>query len=724
MVAKTAGRQGSLQGSAAPLLALALLVGACYSNSLRGAMVFDNAPILVRDARIRAATAENLDAILHNEYWYNAAPSGLYRPLTTLSYMFNSSILGEGANPTGYHAVNLALHILNVWLAYAIGLMILGDWAPAMGLAALWGVHPVLTESVTNIVGRADLLAAFGVLAGLLCYSRFLAAPARRRWLWLVAVGVAQLIAVFSKESGAILPGVLLVYDLAFPDRAIWRRRLPGYVALAPAFAAFIYLRAGVQTRLLVHFAENPLAGAGFLTSRITAVKVIGKLMWLFLWPLHLSADYSFNAVPLFAWRPAWEDAQALLALLACVALLAVAVRWRRRNRALFFLIGFFFVAIAPTSNVFLTIGSIMAVRFLYLPSIGLAGCVALVLYGRARRVAPIVTAVLVVALAARTYARNPDWRDELSLWSATVAVVPNSARAHNNLCNALSEIPSRQRDAVAECNAALHILPDYADAHFNLGRLLARMPDRLQSAIAQYQTALRIEPAFAAAHAALGNALLQLPGSAADAAREYQAALHSDPDLVEAHFGLGSLWSRTPGRQSDAIAEFQTVLDLDPDPDSNRAKALNGLGNVLSGMPGRLTEAVARFESAIVIDPNYANAHNNLANALLRVPGRRADAIAEYRAAIRLAPDFADAHYNLANALAQSADGQAEAIAEYRAAIRANPDMVEAHANLAAVLARLPGQLPAAIEEMQAAVRLRPDPALQSILDRMRRRR
>ena len=51
-------------------------------------------------------------------------------------------------------------------LVYLLGLLVIGAPAPAFALAAAWGLHPLLTESVTNIVGRADLLAAFGVLAG------------------------------------------------------------------------------------------------------------------------------------------------------------------------------------------------------------------------------------------------------------------------------------------------------------------------------------------------------------------------------------------------------------------------------------------------------------------------------------------------------------------------------------------------------------------------------
>ena len=86
-----------------------------------------------------------------------------------------------------------------VALTYALGMLTFGEAMPAWALAAIWGLHPLLTESVTNVVGRADLLAAFGVLAGLLCHAQAASAPGRRRSAWLVALALCQAIGLFSK---------------------------------------------------------------------------------------------------------------------------------------------------------------------------------------------------------------------------------------------------------------------------------------------------------------------------------------------------------------------------------------------------------------------------------------------------------------------------------------------------------------------------------------------
>ena len=178
------------------LLAIWGLVLFAYSNSFQAALVFDNAAVIGEDPRIREATPQNVASIVTGRYWYgndaSAATAGLYRPFTTFSYLLNYAVLGNGPRPSGYHGVNLALHEINVALVYALGLLIFAETAPAVALAAIWGLHPLLTVSVTNIVGRADLLAAFGVLAGLLCHARGASAKGQRRVAWLAGLAAAQ----------------------------------------------------------------------------------------------------------------------------------------------------------------------------------------------------------------------------------------------------------------------------------------------------------------------------------------------------------------------------------------------------------------------------------------------------------------------------------------------------------------------------------------------------
>ena len=446
-----------------------------YLNSFRDGLIFDNNLAIVVDPRVHAATWANVQNIFATDYWYNISSAGLYRPLTTLSYLFNYAVLGNGTSPAGYHVLNLFLQAVNVALVYLVGLALFEEAAPAFAVAAIWSVHPLLTESVTNIVGRADQLAAFGVLAGLLLHIRAGSVAGRQKLKYLAALAVVVEIGMFSKESAIVVLAAMVLYDLAYPVPEGWRSRSWGYAAAAVPIALFLYARADVFTR--VHPAsmaptDNPLIGADFWVARFTAVKVIGKYLLMFLWPAYLSADYSYNQIPVTV------DWQAVVALAVCCAAAGAAIwcfrqRQKLPYRALFFFIGFFFAALAPTANLFLLIGSIMAERFLYLPLIGLAGCLVMAIFAASRRLAPeksqtvatVVVAAIALAFAARTFARNFDWFDDHTLWAASQISAPNSFKVHQSA--AREQLDSKKPDldrAIAEADRSVAIISGLSD--------------------------------------------------------------------------------------------------------------------------------------------------------------------------------------------------------------------------------------------------------------------
>src|ERR1041385_4926139 len=156
----------------APLLAIAAAVLLAYANSFAAGFAFDSKGLVLDDARVHALAAENFALIWRHTYWWPVGESGLYRPLTTVSYLFNYVVLGNGQDAAGYHWINFLLHSGNAFLVWLLARRFWNErWPPAL-LAALWAVHPVLTESVTNVAGRADLLAAGSLLGGILCYLK------------------------------------------------------------------------------------------------------------------------------------------------------------------------------------------------------------------------------------------------------------------------------------------------------------------------------------------------------------------------------------------------------------------------------------------------------------------------------------------------------------------------------------------------------------------------
>jgi len=424
-----------------PRAALCGMALVAYANSFGLGLTTDARKIVTQDRRVHEVSWENLNLILTRDYWWPTSTDRLYRPVTMLSYLMNYAVMGSGEAAAGYHAINFLLHVGNIWLVYELGLLALGGAQAAFLAAAAWAVHPVNTECVTNVAGRADLLSALGILAGLLLYIRIAKTPGRGGWPALLALFAAALFAAFAKENGAVLLALMLLWDLSLGTGA-WtslRKRAPAYAAVAAALVLLLWMRYRVFDPLPwpeMPFVPNPIAAANFWAARLTAIKVIGMYLWLLVCPWQLSSDHSYNQIPIAGW-PDWA---AWLSLLAVAAILGLAIARRRKDRLMFWAAGFAGLALLPMSNLLFLIGTNMAERFLYLPSMAFTVAVVEMLYRLQPYRAAAILAALITIYAARTLARNPAWNDNLSLAASDVRTAPGSVGLHGNLAEALFE--------------------------------------------------------------------------------------------------------------------------------------------------------------------------------------------------------------------------------------------------------------------------------------------
>jgi len=457
----------------AAVLALGLLTLLAYSNSFSAGLTLDNGVVIGDDPRIRAWNADNLHLILTHNYWWPMFESDLYRPLTTLSYLVNYAVLGNQHNPAGYHVVNILLHWANVILV----LIIVHRLAKRLDLAALaaavFAVHPVNIESVTNIVGRADLLATLSILLGSWCYMRAAESSGWKKIVWLTGMALNALWGIFAKESALMICVFVFFYDLVWRwphltgenflkrlGQAAWEFGVKGYVALAPALAAIWAVRHWITFNSPVFgqiFVDNPISQPdSWLAGKLTAIKVIGRYLKLLVWPHQLSSDYSYNQIPLYG-QPghALENIEAWVALAVVVGLIGLAIGMWRTQPLFTWGVCLFFSMQVLTANLFFPIGSIMGERFLYLPSVGFAVVAALALdrltrecvrqLGLAERgriwLASGLALLILSALSARSYLRNLDWRDDLTLWRSTVQNAPNSFKSYKGYSNGIWDI-------------------------------------------------------------------------------------------------------------------------------------------------------------------------------------------------------------------------------------------------------------------------------------------
>jgi hypothetical protein len=408
-------------------------VWAIYYPALRFGFVYDDQVAIVQNPLVTsgAPLVDVIPDILGSPY----RPGPLYRPVTVLSYYVNA-VAGE-LSTFAFHLVNILLHCGAAFLVFVALRHVVGRDGPACIAALLFAVHPVHVETVANIVGRAEQLALIFSLSALIC-----SLPPDRggsRIIRTFAEVLLFALALLSKESALSLVLILPLFHLLI-KRASWGAALAyagllGGVALVVIALRFYVLgsEALPRTEPGIFAAANPLLGLSFVDRVLPALQVMGKYVVLFLLPLRLSADYSLSE------RDFWSAVYSLEgALLLFIPIAFGVLLWlRRRERAVLFLGLWFFAAFAFTSNVLLPIGTIMGERLLYFPAVGLCALVVLFLeriaswLGVARGASALLALPLLGLLVVRSAERLPVWRDNRSLFAATVQDSPLSPKAH-----------------------------------------------------------------------------------------------------------------------------------------------------------------------------------------------------------------------------------------------------------------------------------------------------
>lgn len=381
--------------------------------------------------------------------------TNVFRPVTFATLALNWALGGE--RPFGYHLLNLLLHAAATLLLYLLLLEIFGPSPPwketAFAAALLFAVHPIHTEAVASIVGRAEVLAAGFLFAGWILHLRDRQVPA------LICFSLALL----SKESAVVFLPLVLAGDYA---RGEWKPPLR-YAPMAGATAAYLGLlwkmQGGRFGQVKIAKLDNPLASLPTHWRILNALRVAWQYAALHVYPAKLSCDYSFNQIPIYLdWR------HTLPAALAAVAAIAAWI-WAiaKRRGALVVAGGIYLGGFAVSANILMPTGTIMGERLAYLPSAGFCLLAALAwswLKGRQRTAAVAVAAVVLMAFAMRTVARNQDWKDNLALFESGVRAAPNSAKLRADLGYEYL-LEGRLDLAGPHLEAALKIDPNYPDA-------------------------------------------------------------------------------------------------------------------------------------------------------------------------------------------------------------------------------------------------------------------
>jgi hypothetical protein len=415
-----------------PVLVVAGLALAAAAPGLGNGFVYDDIPIVEQNPVLRHP--ESLERIWTTPYWRSGL---LYRPLTI--QLFALEWTAGGGRPLPFHLVNVALMVGCALLFWKLASRLLPEGA-ALIAAVLFAVHPVHVESVANVVGQAELLAT---ALTLLCIERYLSwrddggLTLGRR----TALALITLLAIFSKETGYVIPLLLIAAELlATPPGTGWRQRLR---ALGPALALQLaVVAAAVLIRITV---LGPTTGAGpavAIRDLPAADRIAGMLAvvpeWarLLYWPFQLQAEYGPPAIEVTG--PFGLAHLLGLILLAGTGLLLVRV-WRRQPVLGFGLV-WIGIALLPVSNLLAPTGVILAERTLFLPSAGAMLALGAVIAwafsampARLRRLQAVGAgglAILTIGWTFRSVERQLVWREQAGFIRQLELDAPTTYRA------------------------------------------------------------------------------------------------------------------------------------------------------------------------------------------------------------------------------------------------------------------------------------------------------
>ncbi|XP_040344457.1 protein O-mannosyl-transferase TMTC1 isoform X3 [Herpailurus yagouaroundi] len=630
-----------------------------------------------------------------------------YRPLCVLTFKLN--VFLTGMNPFYFHAVNVILHCLvTLVLMYTCDKAVFRNRRLAFATALLFAVHPIHTEAVAGIVGRADVLACLLFLLAFLSYNRSVdqrhvgeCFPPTVSPFFLLLSLLLGTCAMLVKETGITVFGVCLVYDLfslshkqeksyltARTNRNFlltMRPFLKRATLVVTYVIVLLYFRLWIMGGSMPLFSEqdNPASFSPYILTRfLTYSYLLAFNVWLLLAPVTLCYDWQVGSIPLV--ETIWDTRNLATILLAVVMTLlslhCLAAFKRLEHKEV--LVGLLFLVFPfiPASNLFFRVGFVVAERVLYMPSMGY--CI-LFVHGLSKlctwlnrcgaTTLTVSTVLLLLLFSWKTVKQNEIWLSRESLFRSGVQTLPHNAKVHYNYANFLKD-QGRNREAIYHYRTALRLYPRHASALNNLGTLTR---DTAEAKI-YYQRALQLNPQHNRALFNLGN-LLKSQEKKEEAITLLKDSIKYGPEFADAYSSLASLLAEQE-RFKEAEEIYQAGIKNCPD--SSDLHNNYGVFLVDTGSPEK---AVAHYQQAITLSPSHHVAMVNLGR-LYRSLGENSLAEEWYKRALQVSRK-AEILSPL-GALYYNTGRYEEALQIYREAAALQPSQRELRLALAQVLA------------------------------------
>uniref|UniRef100_A0A673L5H0 Protein O-mannosyl-transferase TMTC3 n=1 Tax=Sinocyclocheilus rhinocerous TaxID=307959 RepID=A0A673L5H0_9TELE len=686
------------------------LVVGCYWNSLFCGFVFDDVSAILDNKDLRLTTP--LKNLFLNDFWGTPMSEERshksYRPLTVLTFRLN--YLFSELSSSSYHLLNVVLHAV-VCVLFLHFCRLLLDRSTSLIAALLFAVHPIHTEAVTGVVGRAELLSSIFLLAAFLAYTK--SKGADHSIVWTPIISTVFLVAV---EQGITVIGICCIYEVfvaqgftlpmlidtllqvlrgkdGFPYAVL--QTLLKLIVLIISTLLLVIVRVQVIQSQLPD--DNPAAVSSTPTRQLTFNYLLPVNAWLLLNPSELCCDWTMGTIPLVE---SLLDPRNLATVVfyAMLSLLAYHSLWygHSSSKIVMMALSLIVLPFIPASNLFFPVGFVVAERVLYVPSMGFCVLVAhgfklLSQRGGLKKTSWLLMGVLLTTHAVKTFNRNWDWESEYTLFTSALKVNRNNAKLWNNVGHALENQNSYER-ALRYFLQATRVQPDDIGAHMNVGRTYKNL-NRSREAEEAYliakslmpqiipgkKYATRVAPNHLNVYINLANLIRANDSRLEEADQLYRQAISMRPDFKQAYISRGELLLKM-NKPSEAKDAYLRALELD----HTNADLWYNLAIVNIEMKDP-SEALRNFNRALDLNPRHKLALFNSA-LLMQESGEakfRPEANRRFLTYVKEEPDDANGYFNL-GMLAMDANKNEEAERWMREAIRLQPGFRSALFNLA----------------------------------------
>ncbi|XP_063987197.1 protein O-mannosyl-transferase Tmtc3 [Diachasmimorpha longicaudata] len=701
---------------------VAIAAFAVYMNSLSCDFVFDDISAIKDNRDLRPHTP--LRNIFYNDFWgtpmYKEQSHKSYRPICVLSFRWNYMI--HQLDPVGYHLLNVVLHCGVCILFFRTCLMFLSDLASFVA-ALLFAVHPIHTEAVTGVVGRAEILYSLFYLGALITYKKACKNQRSTGWCSMMTSMLSVFIAVMCKEQGITTTAVCVVYEIFVVQKV---RALDILLAVKIAFGgnklnptwsgegtkrlaaltlvtmSLLFVRLHVMGSRLPVFTrfDNPASAASTPTRQLTYNYLAAVNLRLLFLPNDLCCDWTMGTIPLIEsildHRNLWT--LAAHGLVFGLFLTAVFTHNRQVSVIIVMSLSLLTLPFLPASNLFFPVGFVIAERVLYAPSMGFCMLVghgwSILAEKRCPKMSTTFLVFLLVSHSVKTYIRNYDWMDEYAIFMSGLKVNLNNAKLFNNVGHAL-EGQGRYKEALNYFNEAVVVQGDDIGAHINVGRTYnhLNMFKEAEDAYLRAKSLLpkakpgesyqaRIAPSHLNVFVNLANLIAKNGSRLEEADLLYRQAISMRADYTQAYINRGDVLIKM-NRTKEAQEVYERALVYD----SSNPDIYYNLGVVYLEQ-GKASQALAYLDKALEFDPEHEQALLNSAILLQELGREELRKVARDRLLKLLRKDSNNErlHFNL-GMLAMDDHDAASAERWFRNAVALKEDFRSALFNLALLL-------------------------------------